>query len=637
MTLSIGQVLSDRYRIDALLGQGGMGAVYRAYDVRLQQAVAIKENTMAVPGISAEAIEASRRQFEREALVLASLRHPNLPRVTDHFVMPDGNQYLVMDFIAGDDLENIVARVGPLPVAQAIAWISQACSALEHLHSRQPSIIHRDIKPQNIKVTPQGEVFLVDFGIAKVGEASRTTMGALGVTPGFSPPEQYGAGGTDARSDIYALGATLYALLTGHTPPESMMLIAEGKQLTRPSTLRVGLTPQIEQAILTAMEPRKTGRPQSVAEFRRMLAEHRGESVEHVELPPTRLMGAAGETADKQVPVPPPSAPAMPQSKPAPAPIAQPRRVAPAPTRSEHNLLPLLWAGAGIAALVLIMLVIMAIWKLSEATPVPPTKAPTPTKATATTGSVAAATRISEKDGMVMVYVPDGEFLMGSADSDPQAKPDEKPQHNVYLDAFWIDRTEVTNAQHKKCVQAGLCQASSYASDSRFNGDNQPVVGVDWYQAKEYCLWVWRQLPTEAEWEKAARGTDNRIYPWGNQAATCEYAVMDDGSGNGCGKGSAAWVVGSKPKGASPYGALDMAGNVWEWVFDWYDGRYYLTFSAKDPSKNPGGPSSGQYRVLRGGGWLNYQSFVRMAHRSSASLPDSRSDSVGFRCVLPGD
>jgi formylglycine-generating enzyme required for sulfatase activity len=251
------------------------------------------------------------------------------------------------------------------------------------------------------------------------------------------------------------------------------------------------------------------------------------------------------------------------------------------------------------------------------------------------------ATRIAEKDGMVMVYVPAGEFTMGSTDADIDAilasckdcerenYTDEQPPHKVYLDAFWIDRTEVTNAQYKQCVQTQKCKASSYADNSTYNGDNQPVVGVDWNDAQSYCEWAGRQLPTEAQWEKAARGMDGRIHPWGNQAATCDYGVMDDDSGIGCGKGNSAWPVGSKSKGNSPYGAWDMAGNVWEWVADWYDEKYY----ANSPARNPSGPTSGEWRVLRGGGSSNDWYNVRAACRSNLTAAD-RVSSVGFRCVV---
>jgi len=278
MALTAGSILENRYRIEHLMGRGGMGAVYRAYDLRLQQTVAVKENTVSGSGLSPDVLDAARRQFEREALMLAQLRHPGLPRVIDHFVTPEGNQYLVMDFIPGDDLGQIIARGGPVPEARAIAWMEQACSALEYLHSQKPPIIHRDVKPQNIKVTPQGQVFLVDLGIAKVGEVGSQTMaGAMNVTPGFSPPEQYTMTGTDVRTDIYALGATLYALLTGQVPPDSISLQSGDRQLVPPRQMNSAISPTVQQAILSAMAARRTDRPHSVSEFWRMLSAASGE------------------------------------------------------------------------------------------------------------------------------------------------------------------------------------------------------------------------------------------------------------------------------------------------------------------------------------------------------------------------
>ena len=170
---------------------------------------------------------------------------------------------------------------------------------------------------------------------------------------------------------------------------------------------------------------------------------------------------------------------------------------------------------------------------------------------------------VSETDGMVLVYVPAGEFRMGSAGSDSQAQDNEKPQHTVYLDAFWMDRTEVTNALYALCVKAGACQPplsvnyswrESYYGNSQYDG--YPVVYVSWKDAAAYCEWAGRWLPTEAEWEKAARGTDGRLYPWGNAEPDANRLNFN---GN-----VDARAVGSYPSGASPYGALDMAGNVWE-------------------------------------------------------------------------
>ena len=221
---------------------------------------------------------------------------------------------------------------------------------------------------------------------------------------------------------------------------------------------------------------------------------------------------------------------------------------------------------------------------------------------------------------MKLLYVSAGEFPMGSTDSDIQALPNEKPQHTVYLDAFWIDQTEVTNTMYKLCVQAGLCQAPSdttYYADAQTG--NYPVVYVSWNDAQAYCRWAGRHLPTEAQWEKAARGTDGRTYPWG------EGIGCDKANYSGCTYKVIA--VGSYPAGASPYGALDMAGNVWEWVADWYGENYY----ASSPSNNPIGPDSGQYRIVRGGSWLDEARLVRAALRDRYN-PDVLSGSLGFRC-----
>jgi formylglycine-generating enzyme required for sulfatase activity len=222
-----------------------------------------------------------------------------------------------------------------------------------------------------------------------------------------------------------------------------------------------------------------------------------------------------------------------------------------------------------------------------------------------------------------MVYVPAGEFLMGSTDDDPYAvDDDEKPQHAVYLDAFWIDRTEVTNAQYRQCVEWGACQAPRYWDDDSSNAPDQPVQWVSWHDAQAYAQWVGGRLPTEAEWEKAARGTDGRIYPWGNSVPDCSKANY-----HGC--ADSALSVGSHPEGASPYGALDMAGNVYEWVADWYGEDYYQ----RSPLRNPVGPDSGTARVLRGGAWFFGRDFARCAARVFYS-PDSRNSGFGFRVLV---
>jgi serine/threonine protein kinase len=225
MPLIPGQIINSRYRIVKQLAQGGFGAVYRAWDTALNHACALKENL-------AKDVNA-QKQFEREATILAPLRHPNLPAVTDYFDVPGQGQYLVMDFVEGEDLQDKLDRAGQsLPEAQVVGWIAQVCDALTYLHSQNPPIIHRDIKPANIKITPQGQAVLVDFGIAKLYVPSqKTTLGARAVTPGYSPPEQYGQGNTDARTDVYALAATLYTMLAGQEPQESVQRLADDAML----------------------------------------------------------------------------------------------------------------------------------------------------------------------------------------------------------------------------------------------------------------------------------------------------------------------------------------------------------------------------------------------------------------------
>jgi eukaryotic-like serine/threonine-protein kinase len=219
----------------------------------------------------------------------------------------------------------------------------------------------------------------------------------------------------------------------------------------------------------------------------------------------------------------------------------------------------------------------------------------------------------SKRGGMdiVMVFVPGGEFSMGSPDSDPGAGSDMKPQHKVTLDPFWIDRTEVTNAMYAQCVEAGACRsptgvetAQSAYGDPQY--DHYPVEGISWKEGQTYCEWAGSRLPSEAEWEKAARGKDGRIYPWGSQAPTGTLLNFDRTVGGPS-------VVGSYPAGISPYGALDMAGNLWEWVADWYSHNYYT----HSPSFNPLESEPQAYHACRGGSWNSSASRVRADYRGN--------------------
>ena len=264
MPLTIGEVLQNRYRIVTKLGEGGFGAVYRAWDVNLDRPRAIKENLDTSPK--------AQRQFKREAQILDKLVHPNLPRVIDHFIIPGQGQYLVMDFVEGQDLAEMLQN-GPLPESRVLPWVMQVCDALSYLHAQNPPVIHRDIKPANIKITPEGKAMLVDFGISKVYDPQlSTTMGARAVTPGYSPPEQYGQGSTDARSDLYALGATLYHLLTGQQPPDSVDIITHSSPPPPPPVeLNPSLSVGTGEAITKAMALEREERWQSAEAFRQAI------------------------------------------------------------------------------------------------------------------------------------------------------------------------------------------------------------------------------------------------------------------------------------------------------------------------------------------------------------------------------
>jgi len=266
MPIEQGQLIQNRYRIVKLLGQGGFGAVYRAWDTSLERICALKENF--------DTSEEAQRQFKREAVILANLSHPNLPHVIDHFSLPDQGQYLVMEYIEGEDLQTMLEQTGkPLPPDKVLPWIGQICDALSYLHEQIPPIIHRDIKPANIKITPSGKAVLVDFGIAKVFDPHlRTTVGARAVTPGFSPPEQYGQGTTDVRSDVYSIAATLYALLTGKAPPDGVDIMSgNAPQPPLPHTINQEVSPGVSEAVSKAMQVSRTGRFGSILSFKEAL------------------------------------------------------------------------------------------------------------------------------------------------------------------------------------------------------------------------------------------------------------------------------------------------------------------------------------------------------------------------------
>jgi serine/threonine protein kinase len=277
--LQPGTILRERYTIAGLIGAGGMGAVYLADDDRLTgRQCAIKE-TLPHPTLNEAATQATRRQFHQEASILARLDHPGLPKVSDYFTEGE-RDYLVMDFVPGQNLLEIVTdadRNGHfLDEATALNWVDQLCDTLSYLHSRQPVVLHRDVKPANIKLTPDNRVKLVDFGLVKPLDpddpSTLTGLQGAGSLP-YAPLEQYvdHLGHTDARTDLYALGATVYHLLTGRIPVSAQERFLLPESLAQPDEINPQISPGVAQAILMAMAPHPKDRPPSVVHWQQIL------------------------------------------------------------------------------------------------------------------------------------------------------------------------------------------------------------------------------------------------------------------------------------------------------------------------------------------------------------------------------
>jgi formylglycine-generating enzyme required for sulfatase activity len=255
--------------------------------------------------------------------------------------------------------------------------------------------------------------------------------------------------------------------------------------------------------------------------------------------------------------------------------------------------------------------------------------APTPTMTpTATPEPPLGTSKVSAIDGMNQIYIPSGSFLMGSKDDYNEAEIQEKPQHTVYLDGFWMDQTDVTQGMYKRCIASGTCPDVVHDLEQNPNFanpefDNHPVIYVTWEVAKTYCERVGRRLPTEAEWEKAARGTDGRLYPWGDTPPNGNQALFGMALNQ-------TRAVGSYPAGASPYGVLDMIGNVRQWVSDNYDIYYF----GGSPDRNPQGPDSGESKVLKGASYKDAVHYTHAAMRFH-HVPGSAGENRGFRCASP--
>ncbi len=638
-----------RYHIIEQLGQGGMAVVYKAYDTRLECDVAVK--CIRMERLTEELKEKTLKRFEREAKEVARLTHPNIVKVMDYGEY-QGIPYLVMPYLPGGTLKQ---RSGEkLPWREAVCLVLPVARALAYAHSH--NIIHRDIKPGNILITDTGEPMLSDFGVAKIldVEDGNTLTGAgVGVgTPEYMAPEQW-MNKVVPQTDIYALGVVLYELVTGRKPysadtPAAVLIMQSSQPLPRPQQYVPDLPEGVEKVLYKAMAKEPKDRYASMGEFAAALEG----------LLDGRQKEKVVEAAEGTVPIVSDVPPLKQAAKQQENETIDEKLTPPEPDRTgrENGQKGKGWiVGAAGGVILLGILCLVAFMsplnkiispptkmatstlvlstdittsasilptKTATKTAIPPTETAAPTL-TPTLG--VGSTRVSEKDGMLLMYVPSGTFEMGSENG----KSNEKPVHTVYLDAYWIDQTEVTNGMYAQCVSSGDCtlphQISSN-SRSEYYGikqyDDYPVIYVDWNQADAYCRWTGRRLPSEAEWEKAARGTDERAFPWGEENDYCHKA-------NYAGCMADSNKTGSYPAGVSPYGALDMAGNVWEWVVDWYDLNYYANYS----HENPTGPDSGEFRVIRGGAWYSSGENVRSSSRGFGD-PDNGGQNIGFRCAV---
>jgi serine/threonine-protein kinase len=643
----IGRTLGGRYRIDALLGQGGMSAVYRGTDPNLRRTVAIKL-------IHAHLTDDPDfvRRFEAEAAAVAQLRHPNLIQVYD-FNHDGGTYFMVLEFVPGESLHARLARLAAahqtLPVDQILSIGIDIAEAMDYAHQR--GMIHRDIKPANIMLNPQGQAVLMDFGIAKiVGGAVQTAAGTVMGTAQYISPEQVRGQRPSARSDVYSLGVTLFQMAAGRPPFDgdsamTIMLKHVNEPVPDLTQLKPGLPPDlvaiIQRALAKDPERRLPSGAELAAALRRVQARLKGGAATMLETVPvqptaaaTRLEAAAPPAAGATVPPPvftPPPAP-PPAAAPAVAPAAARRKV-PVWLLVGVPLLAIVCLGAvivtgltllngggeGTQATATVAQVAQA--PTATAPPAPTDTPPEPTEAPPTAEPT--TTPAFDAAAAGLVAIPAARFAMGSVDG----PADEQPPHEVVLDPYYIDQFEVTNGRYQACVQAGAClppaSAGSFTRAAYFGSPeyvDHPVVAVTWDQAVAFCAWDGgKRLPTEAEWEFAARGDDGRRFPWGNDF---DPSRLPAGEGD-------TTRAGTYPAGASPYGVHDLAGNVLEWTADFYEPLYYI----ESVSENPPGPEFGDERVLRGGSFGNPEGQFYTTTRRYHLRPDYADVDVGFRCA----
>ncbi|MHC9544094.1 MAG: SUMF1/EgtB/PvdO family nonheme iron enzyme [Vulcanimicrobiota bacterium] len=576
VTLTGGSHLDgDRYEVVRLIKSGGMGAVYLVNDTRLVTQCALKEMIDFSP--TPEERRSAVERFQNEVKLLSTLSHPALPQVTNFFV-ERGHYYMVMDYIEGSDLDSLIKGEGSPGLQESFARFVgiEICKVLEYLHSQSPPILNRDIKPSNIMVSKSGrKVYLVDFGIARSIAPTPYKKTAIG-TEGYAPIEQY-RGYPEPRSDLYALGATLYQLLTGK----------EVKALDFPPirTINPVVSPDMESILAKALELYPENRYPSARAMRAALAVTGEDRKKTVTVKKTVILSSDSAA----------TAPLTEEGAPFER-NAQSRNVEKQCENVTHTILKQIATITGSS------------------------------KPRVSRRSSAYPPLIEGKDGALMVFVEAGPFTMGTSINDhcySKASRDEMPHHKVFVDDFYIDMYPVTNQLFSRFVEATgyktvaelreeLDTWQTFYTEGR---ENHPVVCVNWFDADKYALWAEKNLPRETEWEKAARGTDRRDWPWGHSFNERLLNSAESGRRD-------TTPVDAFPGGKSPYGVFDMAGNAREWTIDWY--RPY-------PYRGP--YSSGYLKSIRGSSFMDKQDESRCARRWE-NIPNHRDRMKGFRCVF---
>lgn len=621
---------NGKYRIVRVLGQGGFGITYLAENTMLEGNVAIKEfffkeycnrdeetSHVTVPTDgNREIVERFKTKFVKEARTIFQLNHPNIVRILDVFE-ENGTAYYVMEYIDGESLADMVKRRRVINESEAVGYIKEAGSALAYMHGK--SMNHLDIKPGNLmKRRDNNKIQLIDFGVAKqydVVTSEGTTTTPVGISHGYSPSEQYQKYGVQSfspQSDVYALAATLFKLLTGNTPPEAMIVQDEGLPIEE---LRAeGVSGPVISAIAAAMQTR-TRRTQSVAEFLRNLD---ADDEESTEFTPDMQKDEEKRLVERK------------------AKEGAERKLNDKGTTKRHGS-HRIWISA-IVIVVAVAGVIIAFKSNSDGN----TEKAGPTPDSLQQENVC-ETFTANGVSFEMIKVKGGTFTMGSTEEDDDAIP----LHNVTLSDYYIGKTEVTQALWIAVMGNSVSQiASENGVKTHGVGGNYPMYYISWNECMTFISTLNSitgkhfRMPTEAEWEFAAKGgtkskgykysgsntLDDVAWYWKNSGINYLSGTDDDWErdkvrNNKCETHQVA------TKAPNELGIYDMSGNVWEWCSDWY-GDY-----SSSAQSNPTGPTSGSYRVSRGGGWNSYARGCCSLYRGNGS-PNNGSDGVGLRLCL---